>query len=335
MTEETEGSGMQGFLSSKVAVPVGLLLTLLVCAALLYVETTGTLCFGTLLIAIAAYMIPRVFGMRDLKRILPWGIVFLFLISGVALFFTTSFYDSEEMLVTSSSDGVLVEATVSPHVLNDSGVYRFTVLVTETGFDRIVLDIGGVESVYLNYIMGGNRVEYNMSVDPSYTGDGTLYYRELVIPPGDNHFFVIKAMIGEEAVSYTALSPYPVLMPEDDATLFYYMGNLYYLSLNVGLPFFILASFSWWIRRNMDKTIKRMREEGRLPPTETTCPSCGHANPSALRHCSQCGEELPAFQPVSLRPATKSRETFICSECGADVDEDATECPNCGEPFDE
>ncbi|MDD3398525.1 MAG: zinc ribbon domain-containing protein [Candidatus Methanomethylophilaceae archaeon] len=333
MPQDGFENSVKRFLSSRASLPFGLLLTVLVCTLLLYVETTGTLCFGTLLIAVSAYVIPRVFGMRDLKRVLIWGLLMVFLISGIAMVFTSSFYSSEEMLTVSSSDGILLNATVSPHLPNESGIYRFTVIVTETGFDGIVLELGDVDSVYLNFIMGGGVTEYNMTIDGNYSGVGNLYYVDIALTNDTNHFFVVKAIIADEVASFTALSPYPTLRGDDP--VFYFAGNLYYLALNVGLPFFVLAFFSWWIRRNMDMAIERMREEGRLPPLETVCPRCGHKNPSALRHCAQCGEELPVFQPPILRQPEKKKETFMCSECGADVDEDATECPNCGEPFED
>ena len=333
MPEAGFEDSMKRFLSSRAAVPVGLLLTIMVCTLLLYVETTGTLCFGTLLIAISAYMIPRLFGMRDLKRTIIWGLLMLFLVSSIAMVFTSSFYSSEEMLSVSSSDGILQNATVSPHLPDDSGIYRFTVLVTSGSFDDIVLELGKVDSVYLNFIMGSNVAEHPMAIDGNYSGAGTLYYVDVTLSEGENHFFVVKALIADKISTFTSLSPYPTLRGED--SLFYFAGNLYYLALNVGLPFFVLAFFSWWIRRNMDMAMERMREEGRIPPLETACPRCGQSNPSSLRQCNQCGADMPVFQPPNLRQAAKKKETFMCSECGADVDEDATVCPKCGEPFED
>lgn len=326
---------MQRFFSSKAAIPIGLVLTMVFCISLLYVETSGTLCFGTLLIAISAYAIPRYFGLKDVKRLMIWGVVFLFLISGAAMMFTESFYGSGQMQTVSSSDGTLSNASVDPYTLNELGIYRFTVIDVESDYDEIILQLGTVETVYLTYITGGQLMNYTMSEDLNYTGTGIKYYVDVALEPGNNHFFVIKGYKSSVLVSYTSISPWPTLINESDANIFYFMGNFYYLSLNVGLPFFVLAFFSWWIRRNMDRTIARMREEGRIPPLETICPQCGQPNPNSVRACKQCGGPLPVFQPIAARVQASKKETFICSECGADVDDEATVCPKCGEPFDE
>lgn len=323
------------FFSSKIAIPIGLLFTTIFCIALLYVETRGTLCFGTLLIAIAAYAIPRYFGMKDLKRLVIWGCLFLFIISGVGAMFTDSFYNSNLMQNVSSGDGKLVNATVSPHTLDAGGIYQFSVVDLNSEFDEIVLQIGTVESVYLNYITGGQVHTHNMSMDMGYSGAGTRYFVNVTLEPGANYFFVVNGYKSGAIISYTPVSPWPTLIDGSESAIFYFMGNLYYLSLNVGLPYFVLTFFSWWIRSNMDRTILRMREEGRIPPLETLCPLCEHSNPSSERVCQQCGGPLPVFQPFTEKIKASEKETFVCSECGADVDEDDAVCPNCGEPFDE
>lgn len=323
------------FFSSRFAIPVGLILTTIFCIFLLYMETGGTLCFGTLVIAISAYAIPRYFGMRDLKRLLIWGFLFLFIITGVAVMFTDSFYSSGQMQSVSSEDGKLLNASVSPYSLNQSGIYGFSVIVTDSEYDEIILKLGSVESVYLGYITGVPINDYPMSIDLNYSGAGTLYFIDLPLESGDNYFFVVTGSILGSVKSHTPISPWPTLIDGANSGIFYFMGNLYYLSLNVGLPYFVLTSFSWWIRRNMDLTIAKMREEGRIPPLETVCPNCNHPNPTAGKICQQCGEELPIFQPIAARVQASKKEVFMCSECGIDVDEDATVCPNCGEPFDE
>ncbi len=48
-------------------------------------------------------------------------------------------------------------------------------------------------------------------------------------------------------------------------------------------------------------------------------------------NCRKCGAYIDV--PDELR--VKKKDFFQCSECGAEVPSDATECPKCGAKFDE
>jgi len=46
-------------------------------------------------------------------------------------------------------------------------------------------------------------------------------------------------------------------------------------------------------------------------------------------------KESKGLAGTKTKPVAPSEETFVCSECGADVQASAKFCPNCGEPFDD
>ncbi len=76
------------------------------------------------------------------------------------------------------------------------------------------------------------------------------------------------------------------------------------------------------------------------------CSECGTDVPSDATVCPKCGEkfdgekaeeqkeEAKAPTPAKPKKAEPYGDTFVCSECGAEVPGEATKCPKCGEKFD-
>jgi len=76
------------------------------------------------------------------------------------------------------------------------------------------------------------------------------------------------------------------------------------------------------------------------------CSECGTDVPSEATVCPKCGEKFDAekaeeqkdetIAPTPAKPKVAERygDTFVCSECGAEVPGEATKCPKCGEKFD-
>jgi ribosomal protein L40E len=82
-------------------------------------------------------------------------------------------------------------------------------------------------------------------------------------------------------------------------------------------PYLIIIAMIWWTRR-----ARRMRRQ-QLEKWEK-------------EHEKADGEKPKEASKVpSLASAMgKDDESFVCSECGADVPADAAVCPKCGEKFD-
>jgi hypothetical protein len=98
---------------------------------------------------------------------------------------------------------------------------------------------------------------------------------------------------------------------------------LYYSAIQAYMQFFviytILVGMIWWTRRarRMRETqlekweAKRREEEAKAPKDEAKVPA-----PS-----------------LSKAMGLEADDSFVCSECGADVPSDSTQCPKCGEKF--
>jgi DNA-directed RNA polymerase subunit RPC12/RpoP len=54
--------------------------------------------------------------------------------------------------------------------------------------------------------------------------------------------------------------------------------------------------------------------------------------PASADRCPQCGERFDDSKDEPKRPKEKKDE-FVCTECGAAVDEKAKTCWNCGKEF--
>lgn len=93
----------------------------------------------------------------------------------------------------------------------------------------------------------------------------------------------------------------PIDVPDQDFLGALIFGRLFLVFFNIALLFYVLLGLVWWTRRSKRKEEEREEEE----------------------------------QPEAEEPEEKVMERFVCSECGFEVDADAEECPQCGEPFDE
>jgi ribosomal protein L40E len=106
--------------------------------------------------------------------------------------------------------------------------------------------------------------------------------------------------------------------------------------------FILIATMTFWMRRNMEKAMERSKRDEGMPPMEGEvekfiCSECGAEVPADAKECPQCGERfevegVPETKPPE-EPAKKG--SFICSECGAEVSGEDDVCPNCGERFED
>lgn len=73
----------------------------------------------------------------------------------------------------------------------------------------------------------------------------------------------------------------------------------------------------------LEAQVKFLKEETapEVSADSVICPSCGKANISGIKFCSECGAKLEAAIP----------QTRICPSCGAAVAEGVKFCGECGE----
>lgn len=337
MSAEPPESKALTFLQSKYAVPTGIALALVVSVFLLTAERDGTLCMATLLIAIAGYIIPKNFGLKDLKWMLMWGVAFTVIMSTVAFTFTLAYYDENPDSVASIDGGPLLQGTVTPTDISEDGNYTFQVTVIGP-LDNVTVHIGEIKTVYLEAWMGDEVKTQSLSNTTNENEGGYIHSAVVELKEGKNYFFFFTADDnGEEFETSIAIGP--LTLEGSDALLFYWSQNFNQIFVLVGMPFFFLAFISWWMRRNIDRAVEKMEEQGRIPPRDgRPCVKCGAPLSKDAETCPGCGRVIPQYVPPQMPsrdPPAEKEDTFVCSECGAEVPEDAEACPGCGEEFED
>ncbi len=147
-----------------------------------------------------------------------------------------------------------------------------------------------------NYYRASQGTVYNLTNDTSYTGAGDRYILQRTFETSIYDFgFTYEKPDGTFAS--TGLSWGPFTMTNDEILVNELRAVPLTMFLNVGLLFYLLVVLTWW----MERSKKRF---------ET------HARPAG-------------------KPGPKTTEKFVCSECGSEVPASSTQCPQCGEKFEE
>ena len=334
MPTEPPESNFTSFIKSRYAMPIGIVLTLILSFFLLWGEKSGALCMAPLLIAIAGYLIPKNFGLKDIRWIMLWGAVLVLTVSAMATAFTVSYYDNGGYGKVSSSDGGLIDGTVAPYSISDNGTYIYEVTVMP-GCDNVKVIVSEVNMVYLESRSGTVLDSYLLENTSTERSGGWIWSAEIPLENGSNYIFYFEGVKDGEEIR-TAVGDGPLTMEQYDAWLFYFGQNFINIFTWVGIPFFLLALVSWWIRRNLDRVITEMEEAGRIPPRDgRPCIQCGTALSKDAEVCPGCGRIIPKYIPPQQLTEEEEGDKLVCSECGAEVEADAEFCPNCGEGFEE
>jgi ribosomal protein L40E len=315
------------FRSNKYAIYVGLALTFVVCTLLLLISPY-LLCFGLLLVAVAGYYIPVLFGMRSKKKLAVWGLVLIILMAVPYTIVTIGDQKSGETVKIGTADGSMTNGTVTPFYGDASTVHVFSVEVTNESYSNVRVIVYDVQR---------GSFEVNATME---TTDGKLYTYATTLENRSSYgyWFGAEAPDGYKTTSTINSGP----MHADDTDLFIYWFPLVILVLiiEVGVLYFLLLAMSFWMDRTRQRQAEMMKQRGpnvTLPPAKGgkeekfICSECGAEVPSSADRCPQCGERFEEATE-EVRPKQKKDE-FVCTECGATVDEKAKTCWNCGKEF--
>ena len=269
------------------------------------------------------------FGIKGIKKLLLIGLVASVVFAGVATVTLTDIYQHLDTKMAASNDTphTLFNGTLAPTNGNSATVFKYSVNVTLPNNNTpiqeahlFLLSIVFPSQVLTNLTM----VESNRSVSPSGITNVTFTY-EAALPNAINWFdFEIK-INGTWFISADYVNNQPRLL----------IGPVFSDPLTVAgalLPIALFSSFTtsffllfgllllmiWWTRR-----ARRMREE-QVNRWEQQRADDEAKKPAAAK------AKVPSMRSAM---GLEKGETFVCSECGADVPADATVCPKCGEKF--
>ncbi len=270
------------------------------------------------------------FNVRTAKKLAIVGLVAVVVLSGIWIVVLTQLYTTAEPTIASSEDGTtLTNGIVTPFKGNSSQVYNFTLTVHLKNSTS-----GPIFFKYVNVVIRSAEFPsegfQNVTMYLQENDTATLtqrYYYATELPPINAYVFLAEYPNGTQEiggqwsgglVGYD-LGPYSsdsgglaiVLLP------FSFYQNL----VQMYLPYILIVGMIWWTRR-----AKRMREKQiekwKLEEAEKEA-----AQPKS----SQL--KVPSLAKA-MGTDKGTGDTFVCSECGADVPADATVCPKCGEKFD-
>ncbi len=179
--------------------------------------------------------------------------------------------------------------------VGEAGGEEFQFTVTYTGDNSSQI-------IYLNLTeqwTGSGMYNYTMTQMGGEPGNFNYVYN--VTLPDSVYIFEFQTQNGTEWTNSSSGFG-PIDVPDQDFLGALLFGRLFLVFFNIALLFYVLLGLVWWTRRSKGKAEEKEQEEE---------------------------------QPEEIGPEGEARERFVCSECGFEVDADAEECPQCGEPFDE
>jgi len=286
-------------------------------------------CFGMLIIAIVLYMLPHMMGVESMKIKTVLGVVFFvatLLVGG--LFTAPGFVDAYDEEPPDNEYFSDISYTYDEN--NDLNIYA---KVKGVGSNSVVLYYGEVQGIDFNY---PNTV-LNRSLTLDLNAAGTE-------ATGKIHLDSSKLFVGKLGITELNDKGDEVLNGKTETALTFFTGafdgsitmltlkGCFLTLINIILVFFMILLLSNIMRKRMEVTRERMESEGRLyPQGYGRCDKCNSLVLPNEVQCRKCGAYID--RPKDMRPNKK--DFFECSECGAEVPNDAKVCPKCGVPFDE
>jgi hypothetical protein len=275
-----------------------------------------------LLPMIPPFLMLAVFWMLDIKRarlLLVAGIVACTVLLVVATVFFVNMYNGiEPVSAYSNDDGMTLRNGVVNPLEGDALTpfnYTLDVYVDEsTPVTNVTVIIAGFNSF---------RNE-SMTAMPREASDNfTTYYYTTTLSDPVNQFVFWADVNGTWyfASDYVDGVESAVIGPVYTSSWEVAKPVMYYAAIQSYVQFFmiyaLLVGMIWWTRRARRMRVKQMEQwEAKRKEAAAQTPKDEAKVPS-----------------LSKAMGLESDDTFVCSECGADVQADATECPKCGEKF--
>jgi len=289
---------------------------------------TSCSCFGMLLIAVILFMMPRTLGVESTKLLSVAGAAFLAIVVLVGgLVMAPAFVEQNQGDPDVSDNNFFTNIQYS---FPGGGVDIAVTLdssVDMTG-KKIFLMYGAVNAVSFGGKVTGKQDQSSeltatggfVSLDPNTLYAGYVVIKDVSDPDNvtviDDSRTFSTFFTGAFEGSITSLTLYGCFM--DAIVIFMF--------------FFTIMTLSNFMRVRMEKARAKMEQEGRLyPQGHGRCNQCNSIVLPGEVSCRKCGAYID--RPEEMKPDKK--DFFECTDCGAEVPEDAKVCPKCGATFDE
>lgn len=317
--EDTQRKPYNGFMGTPAAQVTGLLLAFAIAFILMAVGAYRNYCLFVFL-GVLLFVIPKVFGVSNIKLMALLGIAFLLstALVGAFAFTVPQIQNNDESVVEGDFSNVTI-------VENGDGLYDVSVTYTPDNTDTMRLCYSTVGTCTFRVIQIAAKDPVDM------VQSGTVYtYSGLELK--SDKVYEMHFEIGDDVESKQFFVSENV--SKSDVTKLALFGN-FYVSGIVTVMFFLIVILTAWMRRSLDKTRARLEAEGRLyPQGYGRCKECGMLVLPGETVCRKCGAYIEVPEEIKQKMKHKVEYT-VCSECGAEVPTDARRCPKCGADFDE
>lgn len=301
----------EGFMGTTQAKVLGLVLAFALAFVLLYFGAYANYCLFVL-IGVAMFVIPKIFGVKGFKVLLAFGVIFFLFTSLVgALFVTVPVIESmEDVEITGDFSGYGVTETDAGYVFSISYAGTETPQLHYIKVDKyntsFALLVG--QDKYVDMASNGDG-RYSAELDLDYDMVYLVYFSA-----GDSTSAkkVVSETLGPNTVRTTSIT-----------------GNMYVTAIPV-VMFIIILGSSTWMRRNFEKQRAKLEKEGRLyPKGYGLCKKCGRTILPGEKVCRTCGTPVDVPEEIQRETLTKLYGVTKCPECGADVIKIERVCPSC------
>jgi len=312
---------------TPLAAPIAILLA----AGVYYIVTAymAGFCLKAAITPLFLLGILYMFEIKNVKKMLIIGLIGSLVFSAVLIVHYTDLYESLDNEVARSDETVVdkpslyvLNGTVTPLYGDGETIFTYTLTINlannTTAVSGVTVAIVETRLFFANYTN-------NTMVLVSGENTTTRQYSYATTLPRPVNGFVFGAIVDGKWIY--AVEEDDLQYPLADGPIYSNAWSVVWVMAPIGLLYGFMDFFPiyglivvmiWWTRKS-----RRMREE--------------HiAKWEAEREKKKAAEGKEEVKVPSLAKAMglEKEETFVCSECGADVPADATVCPKCGEKFD-
>ena len=294
-------------------------------------------CFSPILVALATFGVPYFLGVKSVKSHLKAGTVIIIVVGVLfGALYTYFMYEQSYIFEPKSlSDTYLVDGKVSPYLGNESESFNYTVKFREA-------EPTSNFTVYVNITGLSDDKEQSMPLSKA----NGYYYTETNLGKDVYFYYFVLYSHENETWNETEVGLGPITIPFSELIGLQILQGILILFLNSGLIFYLILGFYWWSKKSKEDR-KRMEEE-MLAEAEVKEKKGkdefeeGEEEEFVEEEETEEGgleeEEKEKREEKEVKEKEKKEEVkgeYVCTECGATVDADATKCPICGEEFEE
>lgn len=320
---------IEKFKKTPFVIPVAIALS----AALFFLVTAyaGTNCLAPLLPPLALLGLLWYFDIRTAKKMLLIGVVASLVFVGIWVYVVAGLYENVEHAVATSEDAMtLTNGTISPLKGNAQTTYYYNITVRNGSTEPLTANSVKVVIVPVSYPAKPLENHTMKLVGNLTTGAdsgitfwfGNYSFNTTIPNPINSYYFLAEVdqtwVLGADYSSGAAVRLVgPIFQDTGAVASALMLFGVVQIFASTFPIYAIMVLMIWWTRRARrmrEDQMKKWQEE--REKEEAKEPVKGKAKPPSLQKAMGLDEE-----------------TFVCSECGADVPADATVCPKCGEKF--